>query len=250
MPTRNIYFAGMCALLGALNTGAAHAQGLNGIFTAGTYVRGDLGWSMARDAEIVDKDWALDGFINDASGTGPGVVNDIGSAYVLGIGVGARISPLFRAEVAYTYRGGYELDDVDQELNAYSGDISSNSVMANLYWDIPFNMPGLTGVAPFVGGGIGWASNKLDEFQTSPDFLLPGGTTSGFAWQLMVGVGVPLLPLTVVDIFYRYFDGGDLQSEEGEVFLVGGGSGGLYTGARGELVAHEIMVSLRFLFGP
>jgi opacity protein-like surface antigen len=204
---------------------------------------------MAKDAEIVDKDWALDGFINDATGTGPGVVNDIGSAYVLGIGLGARLSPLFRGEIAYTYRGGYELDDLDQQSNTYSGDISSNSVMANVYLDIPFNMPGLAGVAPFVGAGVGWASNKLDDFETSPDFSLPGGTASGFAWQAMAGVGVSLSPLTIVDIFYRYFDGGDLQSEEGEVFD-SGGSAGLYTGARGELVAHEIMVSVRFLFGP
>lgn len=249
MPNRTIYFGVACALIGALHTGTAHSQVLGGVFAGGTYVRGDFGWSMAKDAEIVDKDWPLDGFINNASG-GPGVVNDIGSAYALGIGAGARFSPLFRAEIAYTYRGGYNLDDLDQQLNTYSGDISSNSVMANVYVDIPFSRPGLTGVAPFVGGGIGWASNKLDKFQTSPDFFLPGGTASGFAWQAMAGLGVSLSPLTIVDIFYRYFDGGDIQSEEGEVFVTGGGSFGLYTGARGELVAHEIMVSLRFLFGP
>jgi opacity protein-like surface antigen len=207
---------------------------------------------MSRDAEIIDKDWALDGFIFDSAGTGPGVVNDVGSAYVLGIGVGARLSPLFRGEIAYTYRGGYDLDDVDQSFNTFSGDISSNSIMANAYIDIPFSMPGLAGVAPFVGAGVGWASNKLDNFVTADGgtFFLPGGTASGLAWQAMAGLGVSLSPLTIVDIFYRYFDGGDLQSEEGEVFIGGGGSAGLYTGARGELVAHEIMVSVRFLFGP
>jgi opacity protein-like surface antigen len=248
MANRLISFGAACALLGALHSGPASAQ----FFTTGSYIRGDLGWSSARDAEIVDKDFDLDGFIENATATGPGSVNDIGSAYVLGIGAGARISPLFRGELVYSFRDGYELDDLDQFGNAYFADITSHSVMANVYWDIPFSVPGWQGLAPFVGAGIGWASNKFENFSTADGgtFFLPEGTASNLAWQIMAGLGIGLSPLTTLDIFYRYFDGGDLQTEEGEAFTTGGASAGLYTGARGELVAHEILVSLRFSFGP
>ena len=36
-------------------------------------------------------------------------MNDIGSSYVVGIGVGTRFSPMFRGDIVYSYRGGYEL---------------------------------------------------------------------------------------------------------------------------------------------
>jgi opacity protein-like surface antigen len=244
MANRTILLGAACAVLAVVSTGPAHAQILTG---AGAYLRGDLGWSSGSDAEIMDKDFFADGFIEDAAGTGPGSVNDIGSSLVLGIGAGAQISPLFRTELVYTYRGGFELDDIDQAGNTYSGEITSHSVMANIYWDIPFSM---AGIAPFVGAGVGWASNTLEDFVTTGGgtFFLPEGTASGLAWQAMGGVAFALSPLTTVDLFYRYFDGGDLQSEEGIVTTGGGASAGPYIGARGELVAHEIVVSLRFTY--
>jgi opacity protein-like surface antigen len=236
---------GICTLIGAVHADSAHAQFLMG----GAYVRGDLGWSWAQDAEIVDKNFALDGFIFDSSGTGPGSVNDIGDSYVAGIGLGTRISQFFRGEVVYSYRGGYELDDVDQDGNAFGADITSHSVMGNLYWDIPFTMSGLS---PFVGAGIGWAGNKLESVATEDggQFLLPEGETSGLAWQAMGGISFAVSTQATVDVFYRYFDGGKLQTELGTVFDGGGGSVGTYTGMRGDLTAHEIVLSLRWTFGP
>jgi opacity protein-like surface antigen len=249
MPNRTIIMSGAaCALLvGAIDAGPAQAQFLTGF--GGTYLRGDLGWSSAGDAELVDKDFDLDGFIQDQSGTGPGVVNDIGSGYVLGIGVGSRISELFRGEIVYSFRDGYELDDTDQFGNAFAGNINSHSVMANLYWDIPLAM---AGIAPFVGAGVGWASNNMDDVVTTDGgtFFLPEGTTSNLAWQAMAGVGFAVSPQTSIDVFYRYFDGGKLQTELDTAFTSGGGSAGTYTGMRGELIAHEIVLSVRFNFGP
>ena len=112
MPNRTskIMLGAICILIGAVHAESAQAQ----ILTSGMYVRGDLGWSWAQDAEIVDKNFPLDGFILNSTGTGPGVLNDVGSSYVLGIGVGARVSPMFRADIVYSYRGGYELSDLDQ----------------------------------------------------------------------------------------------------------------------------------------
>ena len=150
-----------------------------------------------KDAEIVDKNFGLDGFILDSAGTGPGVVNDIGSSYVVGIGAGTRFSPMFRGDVVYSYRGGYELDDTDQFGDSFSGDITSHSVMANVYWDIPLQM---TGFQPFVGAGVGWAGNRMKDISTADGgvFLLPEGETSNFAWQAMAGVSFAVSPQAAV----------------------------------------------------
>jgi opacity protein-like surface antigen len=229
--------------------GAGHGPAQAQFLTGGAYIRGDLGWSSPGDADLVDKDFDLDGFILDSSGTGPGSVNDLGSGYVLGIGAGTRISEMFRGEIVYSFRDGYELDDIDQFGNAFSADLSSHSVMGNVYWDVPLAMPG---IAPFVGAGVGWAGNKMEDFVTTDGgvFVLPEGETSGIAWQAMAGVGITVSPSTTIDLMYRYFDGGDIQSEEGIVLTGGGAAAGPYTGARGELVAHELLVSVRFSFGP
>jgi opacity protein-like surface antigen len=236
----------VCALLGVVHAGPADAQFLNQV--GGVYVRGDVGWSWARDAEIVDKNFGLDGFIFNSAGTGPGVVNDIGDSYVLGVGLGARISPMFRGEIVYSYRGGYELSDTDQFGDTFAADITSHSVMGNLYWDIPFTM---SGVAPFVGAGVGWAGNHMKNVisEDGGTFLLPEGTVSNLAWQAMAGVGIAISPQATVDVFYRYFDGGKLQTELGTV-IANGSPDGTYTGMRGNLTAHEIVVSLRWAFGP
>ena len=247
MPNRTsiIMLGAICTLIGAVHAESAQAQFL----TSGMYVRGDLGWSWAQDAEIVDKNFPLDGFILNSAGTGPGVVNDIGDSYVLGIGVGARISPSFRADIVYSYRGGYELSDTDQFGDAFGAKITSSSVMGNLYWDIPFQMSGL---APFVGAGIGWAGNRMKDVVTADGgvFFLPDGETSGLAWQAMAGVSFNVSPQAAVDVFYRYFDGGNLQTELGTAFDDGGASVGTYNGMRGDLTAHEIVVSLRWTFAP
>jgi opacity protein-like surface antigen len=247
MPNRkSILMLGAICALACVHAGAANAQFLG---TSGIYVRGDLGWSWARDAEMVDKNFGLDGFIFNSAGTGPGVVNDIGDSYVLGIGLGARLSPMFRGDIVYSYRGGYQLDDTDQFGDSFSGDVTSHSVMANVYWDIPFTM---TGFQPFVGAGAGWAGNHMKNVSTADGgvFLLPEGEVSNFAWQAMGGVSFSVSPQATLDVFYRYFDGGKLQVEEGPVLFDDGTPAGPYTGARGKLTAHEIVLSLRWAFGP
>src|SRR5688572_26597743 len=120
MPNRNsiMMLGGVCTLIGVVHAAPADAQLLNEV-----YLRGDLGWSWTKDAEIVDKNFGLDGLILDSAGTGPGVVNDIGSSYVVGLGAGMRFSPMFRGDVVYSYRGGYELDDTDQFGDSFSGDV-------------------------------------------------------------------------------------------------------------------------------
>src|SRR6185503_15973858 len=154
MSTRKLVFGAVCVLLGTATALPAAAQGFTGL-----YIRGDLGWSSTIDADIHDKNFGLDGVIfGNSTNTVPGSLKDIGSGWLAGAGIGARVAPAFRADVVYTYRGGYELSDTDQGTPpaAFGADIQSHSLMANIYWDIP-----LPAFSPFVGGGLGWARNRM-----------------------------------------------------------------------------------------
>ena len=68
MPNRNsiMMLGAVCTLIGVFTQ---HPPMLKS-WERGIYLRGDLGWSWARDAEIVDKNFGLDGFIFIPPGPG------------------------------------------------------------------------------------------------------------------------------------------------------------------------------------
>jgi opacity protein-like surface antigen len=245
MLVRKVAFGAVCALLCVVSI-PAFAQSFTG-----PYIRGDVGWSGSTDANIHDRNFALDGAIcGNAACTVPGQLNDVGHAWFLGVGVGAQFAPAFRGDVVYSYRGGYQLSDTDQgsPLTAFGADIASHSLMANVYWDVPL---GGGAFAPFVGGGIGWAHNRIGNVSGTSSGVtsfVPGGSNDNFAWQLMAGVGFAVGPRTKLDAFYRYFDGGHIETDAGNV-VQGGSVVGTYSGFEGRLHAHELGLSLRFAVG-
>ena len=90
-------FAVLC-----LCTGQASAQ------SKGWYWRVDTGYSFAADAALKDKNpgdpnggnYICGGSLFlGACGAPPGELNDIGEAWIAGVGVGYRFSPRFRADV-------------------------------------------------------------------------------------------------------------------------------------------------------
>jgi opacity protein-like surface antigen len=212
------------------------------------YGRVDVGFSSALDAGIRDKNFARDGFICADPGCNSGMeLNDVGGSGVLSAGLGWRFSENFRADLTVGYRGGYQLDDNDRFPSNFKADITSTSVMLGAYLDF-----GTGGAKPYLGAGIGWAQNKIDEIVNSgfpgagsAAIFLPGGTWSGMAWSLMAGVGIPLGARTTLDLYYRFIDLGEIESESGSLSCSFSCSG-TYSGLRGELRAHEFMLGLRF----
>jgi opacity protein-like surface antigen len=206
------------------------------------YIRGDVGWSATTNANIHDR--------NAADHVILGNLSDIGSGWFAGGGVGAPIIPGFRGEIAYTYHGGYHLDELDHGTPQarFRADIFAHSVMANGYWDIPYTY---AGIVPFLGVGLGWSEVNISDLSSTISGTTahaPDGTADNLAWQLMVGAGVPVSPGVIVDFFYRYFDGGHGKTEAGNV-VVNGSVVGAYSGAEGALHAHELGASLRFAIG-
>jgi opacity protein-like surface antigen len=235
------------AFLGAASP--AFAQ-LTGDF----YVHGDVGWSGSTNANIHDRNQPV---VNPpAPVTGiRGTLSNLGSAWVAGIGAGMHIFPNIRADLAYTYRGSFDLDESDQGVptNVFKANIASNAVMATGYWDIPIS----TSIGAFLGFGIGWADVSMSELSSSTGGLTvnphavpigvavaPDGRTDNFAWQFAAGLAFPVGNRMFIDVFYRYFDAGHVQTPAGNVTRDGVIIGS-YGGAEGALHTHEVSVSFR-----
>jgi opacity protein-like surface antigen len=236
--SRDIWSKLAAAAAMALATATAHAQ---------FYGRVDIGFSSAQDAGIRDKNFARDGFICADPGCNSGMeLNNVGESGVLSGGVGWRFSQNFRADLTIGYRGGYALDDSDRFPSNYEADIVSTSVMLGAYWDFA-----RSGATPYFGAAVGWAQNKIDDIVNTGGALgtarifLPGGTWSGMAWSLMAGIGIPLGGSATLDLYYRFIDLGEIESESGSISCNFTCSG-TYSGLSGKLRAHELMLGVRF----
>jgi len=243
MDSNRVLFALAAVALSLTAAGAAQAQ---------LYGRVDLGYSSSTSADIQDNNFALDGVIcGDAACTTPGKITDVGSAFLVGGGVGWRFNPNFRIDGTVAYRGGYKVDasvpDGFGATNNIKSDVTSWNLMLNGYYDFA-----LTWGKPYLGAGIGWASNKVDDIMVTnaafPGIALsaPGGTKSGVAWALMGGVGIPLSAALTLDLGVRYTDLGKLATNVGPILVNGTPTGFTYSGASGHLRAWELLVGLRF----
>ena len=87
-----------------------------------------------------------------------------------------------------TKAGGYTSNE------AFSGDLTSWSVMANVWYDFGYKGD----IHPYIGGGIGYADVELDLGDIN-------ASDGGFAWQAGVGIGFDLTARTRLNLEYRYF---------------------------------------------
>ena len=250
MRTRRILIASV-SLVAFVNVIPASAQ------TMPFYFRADLGWSGATTPDIHDRITTIPTVtphtIVGANGTA-GVLDHIGNAIVAGAGAGMQFTPFLRGEIMYTYRGTYNLDELDQASTRFKSDISSDSVMVNGFLDYP-----ISGVIPYLGFGVGWAGNHISHLSATSTLVVNplatastpstavalGGTSDNFAWQVMLGLGFPVYDGVVLDVFYRYFDGGHIRTDAGTV-LVGTTPVGTYGGLEGGLHSNELVASVRF----
>jgi opacity protein-like surface antigen len=246
---------------------AASAQPMPGsiYYPNSVYFRADLGWSGGTGADIHDRTNnnltvnPLSAIVG--SGGHAGTLNDIGDGWFGGVGAGMQFTPYFRGDIVYTWRGDYRFDALDEANTRFKSDIHSNSVMVNGYFDYP-----MEGVVPYLGFGLGWSDVQMGDLSaastlavnplvmvnphivnstTTTIAVAPGGSSDNFAWQIMVGAGIPVSPGVVFDIFYRYFDGGTMRTAAGTV-LINNTAVGTYAGVEGSLKANELGVSIRF----
>ena len=141
---------------------------------------------------------------------------DGNTAPFIGVNGGVRLLSL-RGELEYLYR--HKVMDVDLKNSSSSEqDVSTSSIMANLYYnalELPF-------FRLYVNGGVGYT--YLD---TNVD-----SNNGSFSWSAGLGVSFTLAETFSLDVGYRYFDMGDIK----------------VNGKSESINSNDIYVGLRFGF--
>ena len=136
---------------------------------------------------------------------------------------------------------GYSSFDVDSHNIVGAGNFSGGNALgstnalyglANGYVD--FN---LGFIAPYVSGGVGYASVDFDNHGVVPAGPELSDSGGGLAWQLGAGVGVSMTDTIKLDLGYRYVGVGDVS-----LTAVDG------TSSNVELRHHQITLGIRKAF--
>ncbi len=161
------------------------------------------GFSGVGDTDVVNGGTTVERNVDDLVG---------GASLSLGYDFSKKGLP-FRGDIEYAYRVRFDYDiRIFGGTNAdFENNLSTHSVLANLYYD--FWTYGK--FSPYVGFGLGWARNTSDVEQTK----LIGGTketreesTDNFAWALHAGVNYRLGRNWRFECAYRYSYLGDISS--------------------------------------
>lgn len=240
------------------------------------YARLDSGYAWARDANFQDNfpDQLNGTFVIGKEESRPGQIHEIGSAWLIDGGIGFRFNRWLRTDMTVGYRGGYELDDIPEEIEffeavqsggpqSFTGDIfaeiSSIPVLLNAYIDLGGVTPGLgQNIVPYVGAGFGFARNEIEDIQgvdpRSPGrFTARGGSNVDLAWAVMAGFSAPISGVRnlFLDVGYRYLDSGKIETEGGLIIGAEGAGGiprsSVHNGFNGDLTAHEFKAGMRLM---
>lgn len=201
------------------------------------YLRGDADYSWFRKPSMSEN--GLD--VSNVS---------MGANWGFGGGVGVYLSPNWRMDITGEHRNddavsGTVVSSNKQIAGSRDFKISSNAVLANLYYDFS----GRAGFNPYLGVGIGWASNHTHNGSAvnvcGCVSSIEAATQSNFAWALMAGVTRELDHGFNLDVGYRMIDLGTAHT--GNLVLsktgVAIGSTGIESSA---IYANEVRVGLRY----
>jgi|JI9StandDraft_2_1071091.scaffolds.fasta_scaffold48717_4 opacity protein-like surface antigen len=168
------------------------------------------------------------------------------TGWVVGGAIGYDLNEILRGwktELEFSYRENKREGDWSSLTSTGTGngqlsfDHSTFAVMANAWYEFPIG-----GIAPYVGGGIGWARSTfkgdyINGLSREPfDF-----DNSGFAWQLGAGVNFPIKPGMSMGLGYRYFRGPEVNA-----LSFGNVSGCCTNNAQGDVdtESHSVLLNL------
>jgi opacity protein-like surface antigen len=111
------------------------------------------------------------------------------------------------------------------------------------YFD--FDALGRPNIKPYVGAGIGLATNQTGAVgyvtPAGAASSLSGGTSNQLAWSGGFGVGVEISKGTTIDVGYRYVNLGKIQLGSQNALGVNPGYA-----ASGKLMTNELFLGMRF----
>jgi opacity protein-like surface antigen len=208
----------MAAMAVAALPAVAGAQDM-GWVRDGAYARVEGGWSNLDDNSF-----------NTGAGRVDSKYDDDG--YIAGAAIGSKMGP-WRAEIEALYS---ENDVKSNNLNGAAlagvdGKTKLTAGMVNGYYDF-----GQARFKPYVGGGVGYANVKLDNYRG-------GGTTLAddddnvLAYQGIAGVSYELNPCWSINGEYRY-----IGTNDAEINTFGGGK------SKVAYDSNNVMVGLSYKF--
>jgi opacity protein-like surface antigen len=236
------------------------------------YVRGSVGYEKSRPADFSDTNCssthppALFGCVNGADGKPIGAYGDFGHFPMLEAAVGRQFLPWLRADLALAYRfrmdyqgnANFLAPKMNPSPNQpVSASADSFSGMINLFID--FNgflaEKRIWRFQPYAGGGIGVAYNRLDRMTylfpdntTHKISVTPSGNRKDIAYMLAVGTGILLTNHLSLDIAYRYFDLGRVETASGNMFMNHAPAGIAIDSTEAPLRTHGLSIGMRYQF--
>jgi opacity protein-like surface antigen len=235
--------AGLAMLAGstvpvlAADLGDYHEDDTSIASNARFYLRGDLGYSWYQTPSLSEDGVSL----TDVS---------IGRNWAFGGGIGMYLSPNWRTDLTIERRNDVDIhgfmpsSDVNIE-GTRDFSVVSNVVLANLYYDFS----GRAGFNPYLGAGIGWASNQAHHGSAVDTCgcvsAIEDDTQTSFAWGLMAGVTRELDRGFSLDLGYRFLDVGKAHTGN----IVNSTTNAAIDNtdpATGDLRSHEVRVGIRY----
>jgi OOP family OmpA-OmpF porin len=176
-----------------------------------------VGLSMAPAAQAGGFYGTLSGGLNwndDVKATGPTTSVNVQSetGFVVSVALGYHLDEMITPGLRVELEGGYRHNNENGNytVSGSSGvgnDVTTWSFMGNVWYD--FNIS--SRLRPYIGGGIGWAKNKITPEIT----VAPEVENENFAWQAGGGINFVVSPHASVGVGYRYMDAGDLGTGPG-----------------------------------
>jgi opacity protein-like surface antigen len=216
---------------------------------SGWYLRGDIGMTNQNVKSI-------DNALFDSTVT---VVNkEFDTGMLGGLGIGYTFNDWFRVDFTGEYRGKTAFRGLDTYpagfgynagANDYYGTKSEWLFLANAYVDLGTWWC----FTPFVGAGIGYSRNTIDNFRdvNVPNLAVAYGNSNtqwDFAWALHAGVAYKVTKNFTAEFAYRYTHLGDFQSGD----LVGyNGINSVYNPMNfNNVYSHDFKLGLRWALQP
>lgn len=206
---------------------------------SGWYLRGDIGYSLATDAE---GDFSYRTF--DGIGYGADAFDNVSLSddFSFGLGFGYSFNDWLRADVTVD-RFTADFDGMGPDGFEASSELTGYSAMLNGYVDLGT----FVGFTPYLGAGVGSTYLSWDDLQDSLGLNHAGESDWRFTYALMGGVSYDVSARMKIDFGYRYrnVDGGDMFGWDSASDAAGA------TGTQGDdsgSSTHEIRVGLRYKF--
>lgn len=107
-------------------------------------------------------------------------------------------------------------------------------------------------LSPFIGGGVGYALNQIDNFYPNGNPSVSSNpanpiTVNSFAWQASAGLSIHPVTHLSLDVGYRYYDGGSLDANSNTLFRPNpANSFGLTSLGAGHLSTNQLFVDFKY----